>query len=118
VDVRNGGDTAGLAGRVSAALANAGYRPGQVGNTSYRTSTAVRYGPGASADAGQIAAMFGVTAAASAAVAAGHVEILLGAGATVPPITPPSQPQAPVVIPSTGPQGGAVAAENGIPCVN
>jgi LCP family protein required for cell wall assembly len=118
VDVRNGGDTAGLAGRVSAALASAGYRPGQVGNTGYRTSTAVRYGPGASADAGQIAAMFGVTAAASAAVAAGHVEILLGAGATVPPITPPSQPQAPVVIPSTGPQGGAVAAENGIPCVN
>ena len=49
VDVFNGGNTAGLAGRVSAALAKAGYRAGQVAGTAYRTSTAVRYGPGAAA---------------------------------------------------------------------
>ena len=119
VDVLNGGDTTGLAGRVSAALAAAGYRAGEVGSTSYRTTTTVRYGPGASASAGKIATMFGVTAAASALAAAGHVEILLGASATVPNISAPRKPRTPtVVIPATGPQGGAVSAENGIPCVN
>ena len=119
VDVLNGGDTTGLAGRVSAALAAAGYRAGEVGSTSYRTTTTVRYGPGASASAGKIAALFGVTAAASALAAAGHVEILLGASATVPNISAPRKPRTPtVVIPATGPQGGAVSAENGIPCVN
>jgi LytR cell envelope-related transcriptional attenuator len=119
VDVLNGGDTAGLAGRVSAALARAGYRAGQVGDTSYRTTTAVLYGPGASANASKIAALFGGTAAASAAVAAGHVQVLLGASATVPRVNAPGKPQTPsVAIPTTGPQGGAVTAKNGIPCVN
>jgi len=119
VDVLNGGDTAGLAGRVSAAFTAAGYRAGQVGDTSYRTTTAVIYGPGASANAGRIATMFGVTAAASAAVAADHVEILLGPGAAVPPVSAAGRAQTPaVVIPATGSQGGAVRAKNGIPCVN
>ena len=116
VDILNGGNTTGLAGRVSAALASAGYRAGQIGDTSYRTSTAVSYGPGASANASKIAAMFGVTATASASAGAGHVEILLGASATVPRTGASGQP--PVAIPSTGPQGGAVHAKNGIPCVN
>ncbi len=119
VDVFNGGTTSGLAGSVSAALAKAGYRAGQVANTSYRTTTVIRYGSGSSANAGKIAAMFGVTAAASSSVAAGHVEILLGAGATVPLVRASSKPPASsVVIPTTGPQGGAVIAKNGIPCVN
>ena len=119
VDVLNGGNTAGLAGDVSAALVKAGYRAGQVGNTSYRTSTAVLYGRGSSANAGKLAAMFGATAAASSSVAAGHVQILLGTSATVPHIHAHSKPGTPsVVIPTTGPQGGAVIAKNGIPCVN
>jgi LCP family protein required for cell wall assembly len=119
VDVLNGGDTAGLAGRVTAALATAGYRAGKIGNTGYRTTTAVLYGPGTSADASKIATMFSVTAAASASVAAGHVEILLGASATVPNISAPGPTHTPAVaIPATGPQGGAVSAKNGIPCVN
>jgi len=123
VDVFNGGATSGLAGRVSAALAQAGYRAGAVGNTGYRTTTAVLYGAGASANADKIAAMFGVTAEASASVTAGHVEILLGTGATMPNIAAPAaatpSPGTPsVVIPSTGPQGGAVTARNGIPCVD
>jgi hypothetical protein len=52
------------------------------------------------------------------------VEILLGVSATVPHITTPAvsthpAPRTPsVVIPTTGPQGGAVTARNGIPCVN
>jgi LCP family protein required for cell wall assembly len=125
VDVFNGGYTAGLAGRVSAALAKAGYRAGQVSNTAYRTSTAVLYGPGAAAraNAARIAAMFGVKAAAGTSVAAGHVEIMLGTSATVPHISPSSGTSS---TPSPGsgarhtrgPQGGAVTAKNGIPCVN
>ncbi len=119
MDVLNGGDTPGLAHRVSAALAAAGYRAGQVGNTSARAATAVGYGPGAAASASKIATLFGVTAAPSAPVAAGHVEILLGATATMPHISAPAKPQAPpVVAPTTGPQGGAVTAKDGIPCVN
>ena len=124
VDVFNGGSTTGLAGRVSAALAQAGYRAGQVSNTAYRTSTAVLYGPGAAArvNAGRIAALFGVRAAPGTSVAAGHVEIMLGASATVPHISPSSggsvKPSPGSAIPTTGPQGGAVTAKNGIPCVN
>jgi LCP family protein required for cell wall assembly len=119
VDVLNGGTTPGLAAAVSGTLARGGYRAGRVGNTGPRGSTAVLYGPGASADAAKIAALFGVTAAASASVARGHVEVLLGSGATVPHITAPAPaPSAAGVIPTTGPQGGAVRARNGIPCVN
>ena len=119
VDVRNGGDTTGLAARVSAALTRAGYRAGQVGDTNYRATTAVLHGAGASANAGRIATMFGVTAVSSASVAPGHVEILLGASATVPNISASSKPRTPsVVIPTAGPQGGAVSAKNGIPCVS
>jgi LCP family protein required for cell wall assembly len=119
VDVLNGGDTTGLAGRVSHALARAGYRAGKVGNTSHRTTTAVRYGQGASANASKIATMFGVTAAASASVASGHVKVLLGVSATVPRVGALRKRHRPAaVIPSKGPQGGAVTAQNGIPCVN
>ena len=125
MDVFNGGNTAGLAGRVSTALAKAGYRAGQVAGTAYRTSTAVRYGPGAAAraNAGRIAALFGVKATPGTSVAVGHVEIMLGASATVPHISPSGresgQPSpGSTVIPTSGPQGGAVTARNGIPCVN
>jgi hypothetical protein len=123
VDVLNGGDTAGLAGRVSAALADVGYRAGQVGDTSHRTTTAVLFGRGAAASAGKIAALLGVTAVRSTSIAAHHVEILLGDSATMPTSLAESvagtQSAAPmVVIPTTGPQGGAVSARNGIPCVN
>jgi hypothetical protein len=98
---------------------SAGYRGGQIGNTGYRASTAVLYGGGAQPGADEIASLLGATAVSSAAVPAGHVQILLGAGARVPTIPPVSQPSpSSSGIPSTGPQGGAVAAKNGIPCVN
>jgi len=120
VDVFNGGQTAGLAHSVSAALASAGYRGGRIGNTSPRSTTGVLYGSGVAASAGKIAGLFGVTAVASDSVQAGHVEVLLGADATVPTVSAVStQKSSPTsVIPSTGPQGGAVSAKNGIPCVN
>ena len=124
VDVFNGGNTKGMAHRVSAALARDGYRAGLVGNTDLRATTGVLYGAGASASARKIAAMFGVTAAAGTLVAPHHVQILLGVSATVPQAPRPAAsthaaPRSPsVVIPTTGPQGGAVTATNGIPCVN
>jgi LCP family protein required for cell wall assembly len=119
VDVYNGGSTQGLAGQVSAALVKYGYKAGQVGNTSPLTTTEVMYGAGTSASAGKIASLFGVTAQPGSSVAAGHVEVLLGADATVPSSTASAAPSSSAAsIPTTGPQGGAVSAENGIPCVN
>jgi LCP family protein required for cell wall assembly len=123
VDVLNGGGTEGLAHHVSAALVKAGYRAGQIGNTAYRTSTEVLYGNGAAASGRAIAKLFGVTAVASTSVRSGHVEILLSTSATVPVISHPSPsasatPSPSVSIPTSGPQGGAVNAVNGIPCVN
>jgi LCP family protein required for cell wall assembly len=123
VDVYNGGSTQGLAGQVSAALVKDGYKAGQVGNTSSLTTTEVLYGSGTSASASKIASLFGVTATANSTVAAGHVEVMLGANATVPSAaasssTSPSPSSSATGIPTTGPQGGAVSAKNGIPCVN
>jgi LCP family protein required for cell wall assembly len=123
VDVYNGGSTEGLAGQVSAALVKDGYKAGTVGNTSPLTTTEVLYGTGTSASASKIASMFGVTATASSTVAAGHVQIMLGANATVPSAaasssSSPSPSSSATGIPTTGPQGGAVSAKNGIPCVN
>jgi len=119
VDVFNGGQTNGLAHSVSAALVSAGYKAGQIADTSPRATTAVLFGSGVQASASRIAALFHVTAEASASVPAGHVQVLLGAGATVPASTALStQSTPPPVVPTTGPQGGAVHAKNGIPCVN
>ncbi len=120
VDVYNGGNTPGLAALVSAALVKQGYKAGQIANaTSALTTTEVVYGTGSSAAAAKIASLFGVTAAASSSVAAGHVELLLGADATLAEVAGSATPSSsPVPIPTTGAQGGAVNAKNGIPCVD
>ena len=137
VDVLNGGYTAGLAGQVSEALVAAGYKAGQVGNATSQSATAVLYGAGSSnaANAAKIAAAFGVTATASSSVAAGQVEIVLGASATAVPSFAASSPaSSPSSAPSSsspssasspasnnGAAGGAVSvtanAPYGIPCV-
>ena len=121
VDVYNGGNTPGLAGQVSAALVKDGYTAGQIGNTGPLTTTEVLYGTGASAGASKIASMFGVTASASSTVAAGHVQVMLGSNATLPSSAASSSASpAPSAssIPTAGPQGGTVSAQNGIPCVD
>ncbi len=119
VDVYNGGSTEGLAGQVSTALAKDGYQAGQIGNTGALATTEVLYGTGSAASASKIAALFGVTATASSTVAAGHVEVMLGANATVPGASvSPTASSSAVPIPTTGAQGGAVNAKNGIPCVD
>jgi LCP family protein required for cell wall assembly len=117
VDVYNGGSTPGLAGQVSAALAEQGFKAGVIGNTSALSTTEVLYGTGASASASRIASEFSVTATASSTVTAGHVEVMLGANATV-PSTSPTPSSSAVAAPTTGAQGGAVAAQDGIPCVD
>jgi LCP family protein required for cell wall assembly len=119
VDVYNGGSTPGLAGQVRAALVKDGYQPGKIGNTSALATTEVLYGTGSAASASNIAALFGVTATASSTTAAGHVEVMLGASATVPGASgSPTASSSAVPIPTTGAQGGAVNAKNGIPCVD
>jgi LCP family protein required for cell wall assembly len=130
VDVYNGGNTQGLAAQVSAGLVKEGYTAGQVADApSPLSATEVLYGTGApeidAASAGKIASLFGVTATTSSTVAAGHVEVLLGGDATLPstlagatPSPSSSASNSPVPIPSTGPQGGAITSEDGIPCTD
>ncbi len=119
VDVYNGGSTPGLAGQVSAALVKDGYKAGPIGNTGALTTTEVLYGTGSAASASKIASLFGVTATASTAVAAGHVQVMLGANATAPGASAtPTASSSTVPLPTTGAQGGAVNAKNGIPCVD
>jgi len=132
VDVYNGGGTPGLAGQLSRALTSAGFRAGKVGNTASQPSTQVLYGTGAEASAAKIAGAFsGVTAAAGSSVAAGHVEVLLGTGATSVPAgigsaassaAPASSPSASPTSSSNDGQAGAPVtvtqnAPYGIPCV-
>jgi hypothetical protein len=130
VDVLNGGNTAGLAGQVSAALVKDGFTAGQVGNTGALATTQVLYGTGTQASATKIASLFGVTATASSTVAAGHVQVLLGADATLPgsaagtgssspsPSTSSASASASSSASSTAPGAGTVTAKNGIPCVD
>jgi hypothetical protein len=126
VDVYNGGTTPGLAGEVSAALVKEGYTAGKIANAASQVNTTeVLYGPGTSVYASRIASQFGVTATSSSTVAAGHVEIMLGSNAPVPGSTAssaasssPSPSSSVAPVPTTGPQGGAVNAQNGIPCVD
>jgi LCP family protein required for cell wall assembly len=92
VDVYNGGMTPGLATGISEALVAKGYKAGAVTNATAQSQVAtagtqVFYGAGTSANATKIADYFGATAAALASLPAGHVEVLLGTGATVVPAT-------------------------------
>src|SRR6266849_1893472 len=116
VDVDNGGSTSGLAKQVSDALVKDGYAAGQVGNTAALTTTEVLYGTGSAAAASKIASLFGVTATVSSTVAAGHVQVMLSANATVPgasatPTSSSSSSSSAVPLPTTGAQGGAVTAK-------
>jgi anionic cell wall polymer biosynthesis LytR-Cps2A-Psr (LCP) family protein len=130
VDVYNGGSAPGLATGVSQALVAKGYKAGAVTNATAQSQaiasgTQVFYGSGASANAGKIAGYFGAGAKSVASLPAGHVEVLLGTGATVVPsgLAPASAtPQnAPAPAGNNGAAGGAVTvaaqAKYGIPCV-
>ncbi|WP_316525854.1 LCP family protein [Kitasatospora brasiliensis] len=122
VDV-NAAAGAGAAATESKALGELGYQVGRIGDAPVRTrATTVAYGAGAKADAQQLAARYGVAAAYSAAVPAGHVVITLAVSRTPSP-APGSPPAAAAGDPSADPaaglpmQGPAVKA-GGIPCVD
>ncbi|HXA60901.1 MAG TPA: LytR C-terminal domain-containing protein, partial [Streptosporangiaceae bacterium] len=125
LDVYNGSGKTGLAARVSTALVAKGYTKGVVASGAARTKTAVRYGSGADTDAKRIAAMMGTRAFVDSTVQAGHVEVDLGANGRM-PTNPPATAVKPKAAatkstytpPASGMQGGAVAATNGIACVN
>ncbi|MGH3245328.1 MAG: LCP family protein [Trebonia sp.] len=130
-DVYNGGTTGGLAAGVSAALVAKGYKGGAVSASAVQTQavaagTQVFYGPGTSANAVKIADYFGATAKALSSVPAGHVEVLIGTGATVVPasLAPAVTPQSAPASSSAGDNGAAggtvtvaAKAKYGIPCV-
>jgi len=125
--------TSGLATGISDALVAKGYKAGAVSNASAQVQpatagTQVFYGMGASANAAKIADYFGATAAALASLPAGHVEVLLGTGATVVPATLSPSPAASAsssasasTAGNNGAAGGALTvgaqAKYGIPCV-
>jgi LCP family protein required for cell wall assembly len=137
VDVYNGGTAQGLATGISQALMAKGYKAGAVTNASAQSKTAaagtqVFYGAGTSANATKIAGYFGATAVLLKSLPAGHVEVLIGTGATVVPSglaaasSTPSGASASASAPSTtagnnGAAGGAVTvganAKYGVPCV-
>jgi len=101
VTVYNGGSTPGLAGDVSQALSGLGYKTGTPADASaqsqtVQTGTQVFYGPGASANAANIATEFGTTATALSSLPADQIEVLLGtASATVPAgLSPSASPSA------------------------
>jgi LCP family protein required for cell wall assembly len=132
VDVYNGGTEAGLATDVSQALVAKGYKAGAVTNATAQTQAVttgnqVFYGSGAAANGAKIAGYFGATAKGLTSLPAGHVEVLLGTGATVVPAglapasaTPASAPTS-TSAGNNGAAGGAVTvtanAKYGIPCV-
>jgi len=112
------------------ALTAKGYKAGASENSTAQTQkvtsgTQVFYGAGASANAAKIADYFGATAKPLSSLPAGHVEVLLGTGATVVPssLTPAVKQSAPTTSSSgdNGAVGGAVTvgakAKFGIPCV-
>jgi LCP family protein required for cell wall assembly len=136
VDVYNGSGVNGLAGDVSQALTALGYQAGTVADASTQSQTLesgtqVFYGAGASANAAEIAAKFGATAAALTSLPAGHVEVLLGSAVIAVPssLTTPQTSGAGAATPSAtstaagndGETGGALTvtanAKYGIPCV-
>jgi LCP family protein required for cell wall assembly len=136
VDVYNGGTAAGLAAGVSQALVAKGYKAGAVAGATTQTQatatgTQVFFGSGASANAAKIGDYFGATAKALTSLPVGHVEVLLGTGATVVPsglapaaATPQNAPTSSSTSTSAGNNGaagGAVTvaakAKYGIPCV-
>ena len=126
VDVINGGDMTGLAAMVAAALSSHGFSTGDVRSAQpgEPTSTQIDYGPGAEADAKQLASQLAITAApqSSDQEAPGRIRVILGndydppsaisdVSATNAAVTKSSSDEAP-------PDQGKPLSGDGVPCVN
>jgi LCP family protein required for cell wall assembly len=121
VDVVNGGDTAGLAGKVSQALEERGYTTGEVRDrdSGEPATTGIDYGPGADAEARTLATLLGIDAADRPDLGPGRIRIVLGKYYYLPPLddettsTPTSTNSEPAPD-----EGKPIDAGGGIPCVN
>lgn len=125
VDVINGTHRAGFAAATASALADRGLHTGTVTTGPATDVTTVTFGAGAEAAAQSVADAVGVTATPGPSTPADRIVLTLGAdgpdgiepptGVTSAAVAPASPPSA---APSTGPQGGRVAADHGVPCVD
>lgn len=88
VDVVNAGSIGGMASQLSAALKKRGFTAGQVRDreSGDPTSTTVQYGPGAEADAQNLATLLGVDAPLqpSPNIAAGHIRVTVDTNFSLP----------------------------------
>jgi LytR cell envelope-related transcriptional attenuator len=79
VDVSNAGPKEGLATRVAGFLGEHGFAKGDTGNTASRRTSLVRFGAGLAQRGAEVAKLLGGLATQeSAAVPAGHIEVVLG----------------------------------------
>lgn len=131
VDVINAGDTPGLAAKVSQALEERGYPSGAVRDpvSGEPTTTAIDYGPGADADAHNLATLLGIDAAAhpDSGLGAGHIRVILGDDYYLPPLDDETTTSTSTTTTSsayttstepTPDEGKPIEASGGIPCVN
>ena len=88
VDVINAGDTVGIAARVSVNLTGRGFTAGEIRDplAGEPTVTALYYGPGAQADAHNIAGLLKIDTAENTdyTLAPNHIRVVLGSGYTPP----------------------------------
>jgi len=79
VDVANAGPREGLAASVGEFLRGKGFTPGTTGNTGARRTSLVRFGADLKERGAEVAKLLGgLTTQQSAAVPAGHIEVVLG----------------------------------------
>lgn len=129
VDVVNAGDTAGLAGEVSDALDDHRYTIGAVRDrrSGEPTATTIDYGPGAGADAHNLAALLGVDVAGQPDpdLAALRIRVVLGSDYYLPsfddettPTTATTSTYGATSTEKPPDRGKPIETGSGIPCVN
>lgn len=130
VDVVNGTSRAGLAAAAATALRQQGLHTGAARTGHATETTTVTYGSNAQAVAQTVADQYGVTAAADGSLPADNIVLTLGGdGPDTPPAPdtsyptttsadPGGQPSIGPTVSTTGPQGGPVKADRGVPCVD
>ncbi|MGF1429770.1 LCP family protein, partial [Kitasatospora sp. LaBMicrA B282] len=106
------------------ALTALGFTEGRATQATRQSRTTVGYGSGAKDAADQVAARYGVAAAASNALKPGHVLLTLGVGFTPTTATPSAAASTPAATPGSGdpaaglPMQGPAVKMGGIPCVD
>lgn len=134
LDVVNAGSAAGMAAKVSKALAAKGFTAGDVSNaTSYdNAGSVIRYGAGAKTDADQLSELLGgIPVEQSADVSPGYVKLVLGSDFTLPEALDPAAATTGSTTSTTTPRTTTTTSDSpdagkpvtttiggGIPCVN